>query len=94
MTSGQPSYRVEIVDYVNGRKVVTWAVPDRVLPYAIRSSRTPDGEWPSRRQAKAVAAALNSARWGSKPKAKARVVNSEDSEAAHGLLRNPAGDAA
>jgi hypothetical protein len=95
---GEATYRVEIADWVNGRRAVTWAVrtgpswPSGLPRYATTATaRTPDGLFTGK-EARAIAAVCNRP-MGTKPRARARAV--KDERAAGELqLRNPTGEAA
>jgi hypothetical protein len=92
----QAVYRVEITEYVNGRKVISWSEkgpPDRhgFLTRQIASAPTPMGLW-TRKEAELIVAGWRKPR-GARLKASARVV--KDEKAAGELrLQLPTGEAA
>ena len=85
---GKVEYVVEIVEWINDRKTVTWVArngpPVSGRNFARRMTR---------KEANAWASAWNSPRWGCTPRAKARAVK-DDPPAQEPALRQPTGEAA
>jgi hypothetical protein len=87
-TRGKPAWLVEIVDYVNGRRVVTYkaergpAVSNKLMAQRM-----------TQKEAKAYAASWNSPRWGCTPKpGTGATAIKDDPPAQAAALRCPTGE--
>jgi hypothetical protein len=96
-TRGKPVYRVQITDWVNGRRKMEWVEitgprqPNGWLPRERVAAKGPRGLM-SGPEAREIAAQVNRT-WAAKPREKARVVKDEVAVQELGR-RQPTGDAA